>query len=92
MRHLQKTGVREPPERGGPHVGRVPVPGQCRPPEDPHRHDDHHIQENLRQPRHTVEVSLGVLWDSLGSKTECIRCIIHSVSVSKTHKRDHYEL
>ena len=58
MRHLQKAGVREPPERGGAHVGRLPVPGQCCPTEDPDCHDDHHLQEDLRQPRHSVEVSL----------------------------------
>ena len=58
MRHLQKAGVGEPPERSGAHVGRLPVPGQCRPTEDPDRHDDHHLQEDLRQPRHSVEVSL----------------------------------
>ena len=58
MRHLQKAGVGEPPERSGAHVGRLPVPGQCRPPEDPDRHDDHHLQEDLRQPWHSVEVSL----------------------------------
>ena len=58
MRHLQKAGIGEPPERGGAHVGRLPVSGQCRPPEDPDRHDDHHLQEDLRQPRHSVEVSL----------------------------------
>ena len=71
MRHLPETGVREPPERGGAHVGGVPVPGQCRPPEDPHCHDDHHIQENIRQPRHAVEVSFGILWGSLRTKTLC---------------------
>ena len=58
MRHLQEAGVGEPPERGGAHVGRLPVPGQCGPPEDPDCHDDHHLQEDLRQPRHSVEVSL----------------------------------
>ena len=47
MRHLPKTGFGEPSERGGPHVGRLPVPGQRRPPQDPHRHDDHHLQEDL---------------------------------------------
>ena len=58
MCHLQETGVGEPTERGGAHVGGLPVPGQCRAPEDPDRHDDHHLQEDLRQPRHAVEVSL----------------------------------
>ena len=58
MRHLQETGVGEPPERGGAHVGRLPVSGQRGSPEDPDCHDDHHLQEDLRQPRHSVEVSL----------------------------------
>ncbi len=46
-----------PEVRRGPHVGRVPVPGQRGPPQDPHRHDDHHLQEDLRRPRQAVEVS-----------------------------------
>ena len=58
MRHLQEAGVGEPPERGGAHVGRLPVPGQRGSPEDSDRHDDHHLQEDIRQPRHSVEVSL----------------------------------
>ena len=56
MRHLAAAGLGEPADGRGAHVGGLPVPGQCRAPEDPDRHDDHHLQEDLRQPRHPVEV------------------------------------
>ena len=36
----------------------VPVHGERGATQDPHRHDDHHLQEDLRRPRQTVEVSL----------------------------------
>ena len=35
----------------------VPVHGERGAAEDPHRHDDHHLQEDLRRPRQAVEVS-----------------------------------
>ena len=34
----------------GAHVDGVPVHGERGAAEDPHRHDDHHLQEDLRQP------------------------------------------
>ena len=40
-----------------PDVGRLPVLSERRPAENPHRHDDHHVQEDLRRPRPAVEVS-----------------------------------
>ena len=43
---------------GCANVGGLPVPCQRRAPQDPHRDDDDHLQEDLRQPRHSVEVSL----------------------------------
>ena len=41
----------------GAHVDGVPVHGERGAAEDPHRHDDHHLQEDLRRPRQAVEVS-----------------------------------
>ena len=43
--------------RRGAHVDGVPVHGERGAAEDPHRHDDHHLQEDLRRPRQAVEVS-----------------------------------
>ena len=39
-------------------MGGLSVPCQRGAPQDPDCHDDHHLQEDLRQPRHSVEVSL----------------------------------
>jgi len=39
------------------HVGRLSVLDQRRPPQDPHRHDDHHVQEDLRWFGKPMEVS-----------------------------------
>ena len=49
--------VGEPEDGRGPYVGDLPVPGVRRPPQNPHRHDDQHLQEDIRQPGHPVEVS-----------------------------------
>ena len=56
MRHLAAAGLGEPADGRGAHVGGLPVPGVGGAAEDPHRDDDHHLQEDLRQPRHPVEV------------------------------------
>ena len=56
MRHLAAAGLGEPADGRGAHVGGLPVPGERGAAQDPHRHDDHHLQEDLRQPRHPVEV------------------------------------
>ena len=56
VRHLAAAGLGEPADGRGAHVGGLPVPGVGGAAEDPHRDDDHHLQEDLRQPRHPVEV------------------------------------
>ena len=49
--------------RGRADVGLLPVPHQRRAAPDPDRHDDHHLQEDLRRPREAVEVSYnGLDW------------------------------
>ena len=42
---------------GGAYVDGVPVHGERRAAQDPHRDDDHNLQEDLRRPRQAVEVS-----------------------------------
>ena len=56
VRHLAAAGLGEPADGRGAHVGGLPVPGVGGAAQDPHRDDDHHLQEDLRQPRHPVEV------------------------------------
>ena len=56
----QKDGCGRDPQGRGPHVDLLPVHDQRRPPENPDRDADHHLQEDLRQPGHAVEVSSGL--------------------------------
>ena len=53
---VSETGRRLPPVRRGAHVGRVPVLCLRGPPEDPHRHAHHHLQQDPGQPQQHVEV------------------------------------
>ena len=57
VRHFTETGVRKPADGRGSHVGGLPVPRQRGSSQDPHCHDDHHLQENLWQLGYSVEVS-----------------------------------
>ena len=54
-----QDGRRHHPLRRRAHVDLLPVHDQCGPPEDPHRHAHYHLQEDLRQHGHAVEVSRG---------------------------------
>ena len=58
LRHFPATRFRKSSNCSCSHVGGLSVPGQCGAPQDPHRDDDHHIQEDLWQPRHSMEVSV----------------------------------
>ena len=54
----QEGGGRHHPLRRGAHVDILPVHDQRGPTEDPHCDADHHLQEDLRQHGHPVEVSV----------------------------------
>ena len=54
----QEGGGRHHPLRRGAHVDILPVHDQRGPAEDPHCDADHHLQEDLRQHGHPVEVSV----------------------------------
>ena len=54
----QKGGGRHHPLGCGAHVDILPVHDQRGPPEDPDRDADHHLQEDIRQHGHPVEVSV----------------------------------
>ena len=54
----QEGGGRHHPLGRGAHVDILPVHDQRGPAEDPHRDAHHHVQENIRQHGHTVEVSI----------------------------------
>ena len=58
--HQEGRG-RHHPLRRGPHVDLLPVHDQRGPPEDPHCDAHHHLQEDIRQHGHPVEVSLVTL-------------------------------
>ena len=52
----EKTGRADDHDGGGADVDHLSVPRQRRAPQDPHRDDDDHVQEDLRQLGHPVEV------------------------------------
>ena len=58
--HQEGRG-RHHPLRRGPHVDLLPVHDQRGPPQDPHCDAHHHLQEDIRQHGHPVEVSLVTL-------------------------------
>lgn len=51
-----QDGRRHDPLRRGAHVDLLPVHDQRGAAPDPHRHAHHHIQEDIRQHGHAVEV------------------------------------
>ena len=53
---VSETGRGLPPVRRGAHVGRVSVLCLRGPPEDPHRHAHHHLQQDPGKPQQHVEV------------------------------------
>ena len=52
----EEDGRGHHPLGGGPHVDPLPVRHQRGAPQDPHRDAHHHLQENIRQHGHAVEV------------------------------------
>ena len=56
LRQVSKTGRGLPPVRRGAHVGCVPVLCLRGPPQDPHRHAHHHLQQDPGKPQQHVEI------------------------------------
>ena len=74
LHHAEETRGWHHPHRGRPHVDLLPVHDLRGPPQDPHCHAHHHLQEDLRQHGHPVEVGFHIIFVS-GTKTLSHLCL-----------------
>ena len=84
LRHFQATRLRKSSNCSCPNVGGLSVPSQCCSSQDPHCHDDHHLQEDLWQPRHSMEVSVYI--------EMCPSNIIYSLKYKVSVKTSNYDI
>ena len=56
LHHHAQTRLGIPADCSCAHVGGVPVLGERGAAQDPHRHANHHLQQDPRKPQHAMEV------------------------------------